>query len=84
MFHSGTVYNFPLAHNLLTPTKWNSSWSIRTLFHQGLVELASWSGMDLSPAMLAVVLEAGYVSTEEWSKLATAPCSLTLITHLVI
>jgi hypothetical protein len=52
-----------------TPMEWNSSGPVSPLFDQWLVELTSWSGMDLRPAVFTVVLQAGDVGTEKGSKL---------------
>jgi len=68
----------------LAPAEGDSPRSISALLHQRLVELPARAGVDLSPAMLAVVLQAGHVGAEERCELATAARSLALITHLVV
>lgn len=40
--------------------------------------------MDAGPAVLAVVLQAGDVGTEEGGELASTACPLALVAHLVV
>lgn len=58
--------------------------AVASLLHQWFVELTAGSGVDAGPAVLTVVLQTGDIGTEEWGKLPTAACALTLITHLII
>lgn len=58
--------------------------TVGALFYQRLVKLSSCPGVDIGPAELAVVLEAGDISTKKGSELPSAACTLTLITQLVI
>ena len=72
------------ANRSLAPSEGDCSGPVGPFFHERLVELAAGSGVDLGPAMLAVILQACYVGAEEWRKLATTAGALALITHLVI
>ena len=54
----------------LRPTKWDGAGAVRPLLDQGLVKLSTSTGVDGDPAVLAIVLEAGYVGAEERSKFA--------------
>jgi hypothetical protein len=40
--------------------------------------------MDLGPALLTVVLQAGHIGAEEWSKLSSTTGTLTFVTQLII
>ena len=59
-------------------------WAVSPLFDQRLVEFSAGAGVDVSPAELTVVLQAGHVGAEERGKLPTATRTLTLITQLVV
>ena len=54
----------------LRPAKGDGAGAVRPLLDQGLVELSTSTGVDGDPAVLAIVLEAGYVGAEERSKFA--------------
>lgn len=58
--------------------------AVASLLHQRFVELPPGAGVDAGPAVLAVILQAGDVGTEERGKLPPAACALALITHLVV
>lgn len=70
--------------NFLGPSEWYCSWSICAFLDERFVELPPRSGVDLSPAVFAVILQTGHVGAEKWRELATAPRPLALITQLVI
>ena len=74
----------PLSPRPSVPAKVDLAWAIGPLFDQGFVELTAGTRVDVGPAELTVVLQAGDVSTEEGRKLAPAACPLALITHLVV
>lgn len=58
--------------------------TVGSLFDQRLVELAAGAGVDVCPAELAVILQAGDIGAKEWGELATTTCPLTFVTQLVI
>ncbi len=68
----------------LTPAEGHSARAICTLLNERLVEFTTRARMDLSPAVLAVVLQTGHIGAEEWSKFAATSGSTALVTHLVI
>ena len=57
---------------------------VSALLDQGLVEFSAGARVDGSPAVLAVVLEAGDVGAEEGGELAPAARALALVTQLVV
>lgn len=66
------------------PAKGDVSWSVPSLLHQRLVELAAGPRVDGCPAILTVVLQTGHVGAEERSKLPPTAGALALITQLVV
>lgn len=66
------------------PAEGHVSRAVAPLLHQWLVKLSAGSRVDAGPAVLAVVLQAGDVGTEEGGELPPTACPLALITHLVI
>lgn len=66
------------------PSEGHVSRAVAPLLHQWLVKLSAGPRVDAGPAVLAVVLQAGDVGTEEGGKLPPAARPLALITHLVI
>lgn len=66
------------------PAEVDLAGAVGSLLDQRLVELTAGARVDVSPAELAVVLQAGDVGAEERSKLPSAASALTLITQLVI
>ena len=68
----------------LAPAEGHSAWAVSSLLDQRLVKLTARARVDLSPAVLAVVLEACDVSAEEWCELSTASSSLAFVAHLII
>lgn len=73
-----------LKERSLAPPEWYSAGPIGALFDQRLVEFASRPGVDGLPTVFAVVLQAGYIGTEEGGKLSPTTCTLAFITHLVV
>ena len=66
------------------PAEGHVSRAVAALLHQWLVKFPAGSRVDAGPAILAVVLQAGDIGTEEGGKLPSTACSLALIAHLVI
>lgn len=62
----------------------NLARAVGAFFNQRLVKLPSGTGVDVSPAELAVVLKTGDVSTEKRSKFPSTTSTLALITELII
>lgn len=64
--------------------KWKSVEFGSNVLEQGAVILLAWHGVDGSPAVLTVVLQAGHTAAEEggWFSIALHP--VTFITHLSI
>lgn len=60
------------------------AWPISSLFHERLVEFSSSTRMNACPAVFTVILQAGNIGTEEWSKFPTTASALAFITHLII
>lgn len=67
-----------------TPAKRDSSGSISTLLDKGFVELTTRTWMNLSPAVLTVILQTCHIGTKERSKFASTSWAMAFITHLVI
>lgn len=66
------------------PAERHVSGAVASLLYQWLVKFSAGPRVDAGPAVLAVVLQAGDVGTEEGRKLAAAACALALVTHLVV
>ena len=66
------------------PAEGHVSRAVAPLLHQWLVKLSAGPRVDAGPAVLAVVLQAGDVGTEEGGELPPAACPLALVTHLVV
>lgn len=66
------------------PAEGDVSRAVAALFHQWLVKLSAGSRVDAGPAVLAVVLQASDVGTEEGGELPPAASPLALVTHLVV
>lgn len=66
------------------PTEGDVSRAVAPLLHQWLVKLSAGSRVDAGPAVLAVVLQAGDVGTEEGGELPPTASPLALIAHLVV
>lgn len=62
----------------------NLARAIGALLDQGLVELTAGTRVDVGPAELAIVLQAGDVGAEEGRKLAAAASALALVAQLVV
>ncbi len=58
--------------------------TVSSLFDQRLVELASGTGVDVRPAELAVILQAGDIGAKERGELSATTCPLTFVTQLVV
>ena len=70
--------------DVLTPAEGDCPGSVGSLLDQWFVEFAARSGMDLSPARLTIVLQAGDVGAEERRELAPASRALALVTELIV
>lgn len=68
----------------LVPAEVDLAWTVGSLLHQGLVKLSSGAGVDVGPAELAVVLQAGDVRAEKGSEFPSTASTLTLITQLIV
>lgn len=68
----------------LVPAEGNMPRTVAAFLHQGLVELPARPRMNGGPAIFAIILEAGDISTEKRSELPSAAGPLTLITQLVV
>ena len=66
------------------PAEGNGARTVGTLLDERLVKLATGMRVNLTPARLAVVLQARDVGAEEGSELAATARTLTLVTQLVI
>ena len=68
----------------LIPAEVDLTRTVGSLLHQGLVKLSSGAGVDVGPAELAVVLQAGDVSAEKGGEFPSTASTLTLITQLIV
>lgn len=68
----------------LVPAEVDLAGTVGSLFDQRLVELAPGAGVDVRPAELAVILQAGDVGAKERGELSATTCSLAFVAQLVV
>lgn len=66
------------------PAEVDLAGTVGSLFDQRLVELTAGAGVDVCPAELAVILQAGDVGAKERGELSTTTCPLAFVAQLVI